>query len=105
MSVVRLIASFVATSLFVLEPFPAMAQTQRSSDPAVRSIATRQGGQLRREQTRTTPALSTPPEIRWSVSPDGGNCPSPYKSLAGACVLSCLGGYEDRGSVCTSIRQ
>jgi hypothetical protein len=30
----------------------------------------------------------------------GGFCAAPYKFAAGACVTSCPGGYEDRGSIC-----
>lgn len=59
-----------------------MAQTLRRSDPAARPIETRQGGQLRREQARRQPSLSTPTDFWSSVSPSASDCPAPYKSLA-----------------------
>jgi hypothetical protein len=35
----------------------------------------------------------------------GADCPSGFKSAAGACVKSCPGGYEDTGRTCTYRRQ
>ncbi|MGE7413987.1 hypothetical protein [Methylobacterium tarhaniae] len=41
------------------------------------------------------PTLWPPPaQAQWA------NCPPGTKEAAGACVRTCPGGYEDRGTVC-----
>lgn len=39
-------------------------------------------------------------DSKWASS-----CAAGLKLVAGACVRSCPGGYEDRGSVCVGVRQ
>ena len=34
------------------------------------------------------------------AQPYGANCPRGTKFAAGACVVTCPGGYEDQGRVC-----
>jgi len=46
------------------------------------------------------PGAARPLANSWNGSPWAAICAAPYKLAAGACVLSCPGGYSDEGHVC-----
>jgi len=107
-------ATLLAIAVVVSVPAAAqMVDAPRPAYPAVHSIAASSGAREPRRQTRREPvnrssgtfaagALGSSDVGRTAPSWDS-TCPAPYKRLAGACVASCLGGYEDRGAFCAKI--
>jgi hypothetical protein len=107
-------ATLLAIAVVLSMPAAAqMAGAPRPAYPAVHSIAGSSGAREPRRQTRREPvnrssgtfaagALGNAGVGRIAPSWDS-TCPAPYKRLAGTCVPSCLGGYEDRGAFCSKI--
>jgi hypothetical protein len=107
-------ATLLAIAVVVSVPAAAqMVGAPRPADSAVLSFASSSGAREPRRQTRREPvnrssgtfaagALGNSDVGRIAQSWDS-TCRAPYKRLAGACVPSCLGGYEDRGAFCAKI--
>ena len=105
-------ATLVAIAVVVSVPAAAqMVGAPRPAYPAVHAAAassvdreprTRREPVNRSSGTFAAGALGIAGVGRISPSWDS-TCPAPYKRLAGACVPSCLGGYEERGAFCAKV--